>query len=102
VEPEAGLSDRGFTGHRELGGIGLVHMRARLYSAELGRFVSPDILIPDPADPQSYNRYSYVHNNCLLDFGFSAEAGTQGMRDFGFQYQFEAAGIVQHRACQVN
>ena len=65
VEPEAGLSDRGFTGHRELGGIGLVHMRARLYSAELGRFVSPDILIPDPADPQSYNRYAYVLNNPL-------------------------------------
>jgi hypothetical protein len=40
-----------------------VHMRARLYSAELGRFVSPDILIPDPADPQSYNRYAYVLNN---------------------------------------
>ena len=63
VEPEAGLSDRGFAGHRELGGTGLVHMRARLSSAELGRFVSPDILIPDPADPQSYNRYAYVLNN---------------------------------------
>jgi RHS repeat-associated protein len=66
VEPEAGLSDRGFTGHRDLGGLGLVHMKARFYAPSLGRFLSADILVPNPADPQSYNRYAYVLNNPLV------------------------------------
>jgi PAS domain S-box-containing protein len=29
----------------------------------LNRFVSPDSIIPDPANPQSFNRYSYAYNN---------------------------------------
>jgi hypothetical protein len=31
----------------------------------LGRFVQADTLVPDPADPQSLNRYTYVRNNPL-------------------------------------
>jgi hypothetical protein len=31
----------------------------------IGRFLSPDPTIPDPAFTQSYNRYSYVNNNPL-------------------------------------
>ncbi|MCB8920668.1 MAG: hypothetical protein H6662_03705 [Ardenticatenaceae bacterium] len=27
------------------------------------RMASPDSIIPDPSNPQSFNRYSYVHNN---------------------------------------
>ena len=37
----------------------------RAYDAAIGRFVSPDILVPDPSNPQSLNRYSYVYNNPL-------------------------------------
>jgi RHS repeat-associated protein len=37
-------------------------MQARWYSAELGRFLSADTIIPQPANPQSHNRYSYVMN----------------------------------------
>jgi RHS repeat-associated protein len=29
----------------------------------LGRFASADILVPDPTNPQAYNRYSYAYNN---------------------------------------
>jgi hypothetical protein len=29
----------------------------------LGRFISPDPIVPDPGNPQSLNRYSYVGNN---------------------------------------
>jgi RHS repeat-associated protein len=65
VEPAAGLSDRGFTGHRELEGLGLVHMRARVYVVGIGRFVQPDSIIPDPLSPQSLNRFAYVLNNPL-------------------------------------
>ena len=31
----------------------------------IGRFASADSLVPSPADPQSFNRYSYVYNNPL-------------------------------------
>jgi hypothetical protein len=31
----------------------------------LGRFVSADTIVPDPANPQSLNRYSYVYDNPL-------------------------------------
>jgi hypothetical protein len=31
----------------------------------LGRFASADTLVPDPTNPQAYNRYSYVVNNPL-------------------------------------
>jgi hypothetical protein len=31
----------------------------------LGRFISPDTIVPDPANPQSLNRYAYVGNNPL-------------------------------------
>lgn len=28
----------------------------------LGRWIAPDTVVPDPMDPQSLNRYSYVGN----------------------------------------
>ncbi len=37
--------------------------KARFYSAYLNRFLQPDTLIPSPANPQSWNRYSYVGNS---------------------------------------
>jgi hypothetical protein len=43
VEPEAGLSDHGFTGHRDLGGLGLVHMKARFYVPEILSSSAPHI-----------------------------------------------------------
>ena len=49
---------RGFTGHRENRDIGLTYMNARFYVAEAGRFASADTIVPDPATPQSLNRYS--------------------------------------------
>ena len=62
-----GISDRGFTGHRMNNtgsyGFGLIYMNARYYLPEIGRFISPDSIVPDPQNPQSYNRYSYTRNN---------------------------------------
>ena len=46
-------------------GLGLINMNARLYDAEIGRFVSPDTVIQAAALSQNYNRYSYVMNNPL-------------------------------------
>jgi RHS repeat-associated protein len=43
--------------------LDLVHMNGRVYDPLMARFISADPLIQDPADGQSYNRYSYVLNN---------------------------------------
>lgn len=37
--------------------------KARFYSPTLGRFIQPDSIIPNAANPQNWNRYSYVLNN---------------------------------------
>ncbi len=65
VNPD--ISDRGFTGHRMnntgTNDLGLVYMNARYYLPEIGRFISADSIVPDPQNPQSFNRYSYVLNS---------------------------------------
>jgi murein DD-endopeptidase MepM/ murein hydrolase activator NlpD len=40
-------------------------MNARWYVPGIGRFASADTIVPDPTNPQSYNRYSYVLNRVL-------------------------------------
>jgi RHS repeat-associated protein len=57
-------TDKKFTGQR-LDETGLYYYGARYYDAEIGRFISPDSIIPNPANPQSLNRYSYCLNNPL-------------------------------------
>ncbi len=54
-----------YTGQRNDSYIKLYSMGARMYDPELGRFISPDSIVPDFGDPQSLNRYSYVVNNPL-------------------------------------
>jgi RHS repeat-associated protein len=56
-------TDFGFTGQREDGYIGLVHMGARWYNPYLNRWIQPDTIVPDPRDPQALNRYAYSRNN---------------------------------------
>jgi RHS repeat-associated protein len=58
-------TDYGFTGQRLEAGLGLMHYGARFYSPRLGRFVSADTIIPNPLNPQDFNRYTYGRNNPL-------------------------------------
>jgi RHS repeat-associated protein len=53
-----------FTGQR-LDHTGLYYYNARYYDTSIGRFISPDTIIPNPANPQNFNRYSYCLNNPL-------------------------------------
>jgi RHS repeat-associated protein len=55
--------DRLWTGRRTDHDTGLIDMNARNYDPELGQFISPDSILPDPFDPESLNRYAYVGNN---------------------------------------
>ena len=57
--------DRGYTGHLHNDEIGLIYMNARYYVPSIGRFASADTIVPDPTNPQQFNRYAYVLNNPL-------------------------------------
>ncbi|MCA9933925.1 MAG: RHS repeat-associated core domain-containing protein, partial [Anaerolineales bacterium] len=90
------VTDRGFTGQKEsMADLGLYYYNARWYSPLVGRFLSADTLVPDPANPQSFNRYSYGLNNPLkyidptghkqeraLVIG-GGDVGNGGFSDFG-------------------
>ena len=58
-------TDRKFTGQTEDEAAGLYWYASRAYDPAIGRFVSPDVVVPDPFNPQSLNRYGYVRNNPL-------------------------------------
>jgi RHS repeat-associated protein len=53
-----------YTGQK-LDGTGLLFYNARYYDPNLGKFVSADTIVPNPANPQTFNRYAYVYNNPL-------------------------------------
>ncbi len=60
--------------------VGLYNYRARLYDPALGRFISADTVVPDPASPQTLNRYAYVYNNPI---NFNDPTGHTGANFFG-------------------
>ncbi len=57
-------TNRTFTGQlAEPNGLGsLMNYNAREFSPILGRFLSADTIVPNPGNPNSFNRYSYVEN----------------------------------------
>lgn len=63
--PTTHIFDRGFTGHEHLDQFGLINMNGRVYDQMNSRFLSPDKILQDPENTQSYNRYSYCFNNPL-------------------------------------
>ena len=58
-------TDYGYTGQRKNGYLDTYSMGARDYDPRLGRWLSADTIVPDSANSQSLNRYSYVYNNPL-------------------------------------
>jgi RHS repeat-associated protein len=64
-QPSAPPTTRGFTAQEELTVSGLVHRNGRVYDPMFGRMISADPTVPDPLDPQAFNRYSYVGNDPL-------------------------------------
>ena len=67
VRTSSGTADtnRLYTGQRFDAATGLYYYNARYYDLTIGRFISPDGIVPDAGDPQVWNRYSYVQNNPL-------------------------------------
>jgi RHS repeat-associated protein len=62
---EGQSTNRGFTGHEHLDSLDFIHMNARVYDPDIGRFLSPDPTVAHAHNPQSFNRYSYGYNNPL-------------------------------------
>jgi RHS repeat-associated protein len=65
AQPGTFQVSRQFTGLVKDDETGLYYCVRRYYDPELGRFIQPDQVIQDLANPQSYNRYSYCANNPL-------------------------------------
>jgi RHS repeat-associated protein len=61
--PNQTITDRDFTGQPQNRAVGLLYYQARFYVPGIGRFASADTIVPNPANPQSFNRYSYVLNS---------------------------------------
>ncbi len=57
-------TDHRFTSQK-LDGTGLYYYNARYYDPEIGAFISPDTLVPDPTLVSDYNRFAYVRGNPL-------------------------------------
>ncbi|RBM10981.1 polymorphic toxin-type HINT domain-containing protein [Streptomyces sp. PT12] len=60
-QPTAWPDERTFVGGTQ-DPTGLIHLGARLYDADAGRFISADPIL-DLTDPQQINGYAYAHNN---------------------------------------
>ncbi|MCD4742313.1 MAG: RHS repeat-associated core domain-containing protein [Desulfobacteraceae bacterium] len=52
-----------FTDQEQDEGTGLYNYDARLYDPVLGQFIMADTIVPNPFNPQSFNRYTYCLNN---------------------------------------
>jgi RHS repeat-associated protein len=59
---EAGL---GYTGEWFDSYAQIQYTRARWYQPKIGRWTSPDPIVPDFSQPQSINRFTYVRNNAI-------------------------------------
>jgi len=72
-----------FTGYERDTETGLDYAQARYFSSTQGRFTSADPLLASakPADPQSWNRYSYVGNNPMVFIDPSGMAARPGGRN---------------------
>ena len=57
------IFNKKYTGQTEDHKTELIYYNARYYDPQIGRFITPDSIIPDMANSQSLNRYMYVLGN---------------------------------------
>jgi RHS repeat-associated protein len=88
-------TDYTYTGQRVVESLGgLMDYNARYYDPYLNRFISPDTIIPDTANPQDLNRYAYVRNNPMLytDFSGNRPCGPACREDITTDELFRCSG----------
>jgi RHS repeat-associated protein len=98
-------TQRGYTMQEHLDEIGVINMNARVYDPLVGRFMSADSIIPNPADMKAFNRYSYVNNNPLramdptghdpfdIGGGFGGSSFDFGFGGSGFDFGGSSYGL---------
>lgn len=63
----------------------------------MGRFIQPDPLVPEPGNPQAYNRYAYVYNNPLKYTDPTGHMGDPD-RDYGGKGKYSFGNVTSHPA----
>jgi RHS repeat-associated protein len=71
------MTDRRYTGQR-MEGIGLYDYGARWFDASSGRFVQADTIVPNPGDPQAWDRYAAMNNNPVVFVDPTGHMADQG------------------------
>src|SRR5205814_2121988 len=66
-------NDQKFTTYDRESVSNLDYAMARIYTNRYGRFMSPDPVLGDPANPQSWNRYTYGLNDPINNIDPSGE-----------------------------
>jgi|GEM_PF-3457048 len=64
-QPAMSYGGRGYTGHEQLNGFGIINMNARLYDPLIARFLAPDPFVGSGMT-NDCNRYVYYLNNPLM------------------------------------
>ncbi len=76
-----------FTGqYSNVSDFGLMYYGARWYDVSLGRFAQADTIIPQPGNPQSWDRYSYVNNSPLMYTDPSGHFSEDAITDYLMGY----------------
>ncbi len=89
------ITDRGYTGHEHLLGVGLINMNGRLYDTAFHRFLSPDNNLQEPGNTQNYNRYGYCLNNPFKYTDYAGESFWSDLGDaFTSAYHQIASGVL--------
>ncbi|WP_370316624.1 RHS repeat domain-containing protein [Pseudoalteromonas sp.] len=65
LNQQSPVESKGYTGHKEISDLGIIHMNGRIYDYNLGRFMSVDPVIQSVSNSQGVNPYSYIMNNPL-------------------------------------
>jgi RHS repeat-associated protein len=74
--------------------FGLMFYNARWYDPYLNHFTQPDSIVPNPGNPQAWDRYAFVYNNPLKYTDPSGHDPWWSDPDFNFEI-FVEAGIYQ-------
>jgi RHS repeat-associated protein len=98
---------RQYTGQINDGATGLYYYNARYYDPALHKFIQADTIVPDPNDPQTLNRFSYVNNNPVKYIdptGHDADCSTNdsSCTEQWTLEQWEAEGIIFDLGAWIN
>ncbi len=86
------ITDRGFTSQRREDNLRLNDYVARFYDPFIGKFISPDSVVPGARNPQAFNRFAYVFNNPL---GYVDPTG-HDPDNSSCSYAFEGCPVSQY------